>query len=198
MKFCSVCGGKVEEKVPEGDNRPRFVCTECGEIHYQNPTPVVCAIPLYVDNGVPKIMLCKRNIEPRINFWTIPGGFLENGETMAEGAARETVEESCAEVQELKMFRAYDVIHAHQIQMIFRSVMKEPKFQTTEESIEVRLFEFHEIPWRQLSFPPVQMALRDFVECYSADSEGDCPEVWGVKTTIVGRSSWTDLDRDPE
>ena len=106
MKFCSQCGNKVALKIPEGDNRPRYVCQTCGFIHYQNPNVVVGTLPIFVEaSGALKVLLCLRDIEPRLGYWTLPAGFLENNETSLEGALRETVEESCANITNLSLYR---------------------------------------------------------------------------------------------
>ena len=150
--------------IPEGDNRERHVCANCGAIHYENPNVVTGAIPLYEGDEAPKVLLCKRAIEPRHGYWTLPAGFLENGETMEAGARRETLEESCAQLSDLVLYRLYDVIHARQIHVFYRARMPRAEFQVTSESSEVRLFGFDEIPWEQLAFPTVYQALADFVD----------------------------------
>ena len=165
LKFCSQCGESVEYKVPSGDNRLRFICVGCDIVHYQNPNVVVGTIPLYADqeSGV-RVLLCRRNIEPRHGFWTLPAGFLENDETSSEGAQRETIEESCANIDNLSIYRVFNVAHANQIHMFFRANMLNDSFSTTSESSEVRLFSFDEIPWGELAFPTVHKALIDLVD----------------------------------
>ena len=165
LKFCSQCGETVEHKVPSGDNRLRYICVGCDTVHYQNPNVVVGTIPIYVDqeHGV-RVLLCRRNIEPRHGFWTLPAGFLENDETSSEGAHRETIEESCANIDNLSIYRVFNVSHANQIHMFFRANMLNDSFSTTSESSEVRLFSFDEIPWGELAFPTVHKALLDLVD----------------------------------
>ena len=165
MKFCSQCSASVTLQVPEGDNRPRYVCQSCAFIHYQNPNVVVGTLPVYVEpNGDLKILLCLRNIEPRFGFWTLPAGFLENDETSTEGAHRETIEESCANIDNLSLYRIFNVAHTNQIHMFFRAYMLNAQFSTTTESSDVRLFTLADIPWSELAFPTVHKALKDFID----------------------------------
>lgn len=159
----------MQLRIPEGDNRERFVCGACQTIHYQNPNAVVGTIPLHIDAaGEPKVLLARRGIEPRHGYWTLPAGFLENGETSFEGALRETLEETCAQVQNLQLYRVLNVVRTNQIHIFFRAELPEAKFATTEESTEVELFSFDSIPWRQLAFPTVHKALEDFVNEFPA------------------------------
>lgn len=164
MKFCSHCGANVTQQIPEGDNRPRFVCDSCHFIHYQNPNVVVGTIPFFTNDtdGV-RVLLCRRDIEPRHGYWTLPAGFLENDETSAEGAIRETVEESCANIDDLHIYRIFNVPHTNQVHMFFRATMLDDSFSTTPESSEVQLFHFKDIPWSELAFPTVHKALEDCI-----------------------------------
>ncbi len=187
LKYCSNCGAKVIFKIPEGDNRERYCCDNCGMIHYENPRCVVGTIPIYLDNGVPKVMLCKRGIEPRLGYWTLPAGFLENGETSAEGALRETVEESCAQVENLKLFRILNVAATNQIHIFFSADMPKPEYEVTPESTEINLYSFDDIPWRKLAFPTVHRALKDFVDEYP---QGDL----SCQMDDIGRIDWKNLD----
>lgn len=188
MKYCSECGDKVELRVPEGDNRERHICIRCDVVHYQNPKTVVGTVPLYHNSqGEPSILLCKRGIEPRLGYWTLPAGFLENDETTLQGAVRETLEETCAEVSHISMYRVLNVPYSNQIHIFFRASLPEPVFSVTSESTEVRLFGLDEIPWRQLSFPTVYKTLKDFVLEYKT----------GEFTTSmhdIDRSIWDLLD----
>lgn len=187
MKFCSECGSAVSMKVPEGDNRDRFVCDSCDTIHYQNPNVVVGTIPLYDDSGTPKILLCKRGIEPRLGYWTLPAGFLENGETTLEGAIRETVEETCAVVTEVSLFSVLNVAQTNQIHMFFKAHLAVPEFSVTPESTEVALFAFEDIPWRQLAFPTVHRALKDFVQAQPLN-------IFEATMADIVRADWSSLD----
>ena len=165
MKYCSTCGARVTLTVPAGDNRERYVCVDCGDIHYQNPNVVVGTIPVHIDdNGVPSILLCLRSIEPRHGYWTLPAGFLENGETSTTGALRETEEESCAAIENLQLFRVFNVAQVNQIHMFFNADLPKAEFSPTPESSEVKLFGFDQIPWEELAFPTVHKALKDYIE----------------------------------
>ena len=115
MKYCSVCSGAIELRIPSDDDRERFVCTVCEHIHYINPRIIVGCLPVFED----KVLLCKRAIEPRYGLWTLPAGFMENGETTAEGAARETWEEARARVDDLELYRVFDVPYISQVYMFY-------------------------------------------------------------------------------
>ena len=160
MKFCNRCAGALSEEIPEGDNRIRYVCQQCGHIYYRNPKVIVGCIPVWEE----KILLCKRNIEPRLGLWTIPAGFLELGETMPEGAKRETFEESMAEVEITDHFGIYDIPHIGQIYSIYLARMLSNKFSTTPESSEVSLFHPADIPWDQIAFEVIQTTLREYLD----------------------------------
>lgn len=160
IKFCSLCGTAVEHKIPEGDNRERACCPACGEIHYVNPKIVVGTIPMFED----KVLLCKRAIEPRFGFWTLPAGFMELNETTMEGAKRETWEEARAEVELGPLFSAFDVIRADQVHLFYRATMHEAKFDSGPESLDVKLFSYDEIPWDELAFKTVSTTLKMYFE----------------------------------
>ena len=163
MNYCSQCGAEIRVSVPEGDNRPRHICISCGEIHYQNPKIVVGCIPVWED----KILLCRRAIEPRYGLWTVPAGFMENGETSQQGAARETQEEACAQVDVEGLYTLFNLPHINQVYLLFRSRLLNPEFAAGAESLEVDLFEEHQIPWDKIAFPVVKETLR----LYFADRE---------------------------
>ena len=167
MNFCSNCGSRVVLKVPEGDLLPRHVCENCGTIHYQNPKIVVGSVPEYQG----RILICKRGIEPRHGFWAIPGGFMENGETLEEGAAREAREEALIEVEIGSLLALANVRHAQQVHVFFRARMRSAQFGVTHESLEVRLVTEAEIPWDELAFPSTEFALRCYVEDRAAGVE---------------------------
>jgi ADP-ribose pyrophosphatase YjhB (NUDIX family) len=165
MKFCTQCGEEVHLKTPEDDNRERHVCKTCGEIHYFNPKNVVGTIPLWED----KILLCRRAIEPRKNYWTLPAGFLELHETTAEGAVRETLEETGANVHIKGLFTILNVPHIGQIHWFYIALMTSPDFSPfTSESTEVALFSEAEIPWDDLAFLTVKTCLRQLFADRSA------------------------------
>jgi len=159
MKYCSDCGALVRLETPPGDNVLRHVCPACGTIHYQNPKVVVGCVPEH--DG--KILLCRRAIEPRVGFWTIPAGFMENGETLAAGAARESLEEACAVVDIGSLLAVVNVVHAHQVHVMFRARLLEPVYAAGAESLEVALLPVDQIPWSEIAFPSVDFALRRYL-----------------------------------
>jgi ADP-ribose pyrophosphatase YjhB (NUDIX family) len=158
LKHCTNCGTALEFKIPEGDGRERGVCPACGAIHYQNPKIVVGCVALFDE----KILLCRRAIEPRRGFWTLPAGFMENGETTAEGAARETLEESGAVVNGLEHFAMIDVPMVNQVHMFYRGTLASDALDPGEESLEARFFHEDEIPWDDLAFHTVIKTLQLF------------------------------------
>jgi ADP-ribose pyrophosphatase YjhB (NUDIX family) len=155
MNFCSHCGAPLEFRIPEGDSLPRHVCAVCGTIHYQNPKMVVGCIPEWED----KVLLCKRAIEPRYGLWTLPAGFMENGETTAEGALRETLEEAGARVELGPLYTLFNLPHINQVYFMFRARLLDLDYQPGIESLEVRLFGEHEIPWELIAFRTVKASL---------------------------------------
>jgi ADP-ribose pyrophosphatase YjhB (NUDIX family) len=167
MNFCSNCGTPVVLKVPEGDFLPRHVCESCGAIHYQNPKLVVGSVPEYQG----RILICKRGIEPRLGYWTIPAGFMENDETLEAGAAREALEEARIDVEIGSLLLLANVTHARQVHVFFRSRMRTPDFAVTHESLEVALVDERDIPWEHLAFPSTEAALRHYVADRAAGVE---------------------------
>lgn len=160
MKFCSNCAQPVSLRKPEGDHLPRYVCDACGTVHYQNPKLVVGCVPEHAG----RILLCKRAIEPRLGYWTIPAGFMENGETTQDGARRESFEEALAEVEIGSLLAVVHVLHADQVHVMFRARLLEPRFGPSPESLEVRLYEESEVPWHDIAFRSVDFALRRYFE----------------------------------
>lgn len=160
MNFSNRCAGALSAEIPAGDNRVRHVCQECGQIHYQNPRVIVGCIPVWQE----KILLCRRNIEPKSGLWTLPAGFLELGETMQEGAFRETYEESLAEVEISELFGLYDIPHIGQVYSIYLAKMLSDSFGETPESSEVALFAIDEIPWDEIAFEVIKTTLREYIE----------------------------------
>ncbi len=161
MNYCSYCGSdKISLMVPEGDTYQRYVCEKCGKIFYQNPRLIVGCLAT-LDN---KILLCKRSIEPQKGLWNLPAGFLENGEKAEEGAARETKEESQAEVKIIKLHALYSLPKVNQIYLHFLAEMQNDHFGPTMESLEVKLFGEDEIPWDMIAFQSTTFALRKYFE----------------------------------
>lgn len=160
MKYCSRCGSSVVLGIPPGDDRPRYTCTSCGAIHYQNPRVVVGCIPEWRD----KILFCRRAIEPRYGFWTLPAGYLENGETVSDGARRETYEEAGAVVKDLVPYGLYNICYVNQIYLMFRGRLSDLNFKPGPESMDVRLFTPDQIPWNDLAFPVIGKTLYHFIK----------------------------------
>ena len=155
MKYCSNCGQQLTYRMQPGDDRSRHYCEACGTVHYQNPIMVVGCIPEWDK----KILLCRRAIEPRYGKWTLPAGYLENGETVAEGAARETYEEARAKVEMLAPYALYNICYVNQIYFMFRARLVNQRFRQGSESLEVRLFAEDEIPWEDIAFRVIQETL---------------------------------------
>ena len=160
MKFCPSCGAAVQLRIPDGDHLPRFVCTGCGTIHYQNPKLVAGCVP-ELDG---RILLCRRAIEPRRGFWTIPAGFMENGETLQQAAARECHEEALARVDIGDPCAIVHVLHAHQVHVMFRARLSDPSYGVGVESLEVTMCAEQEVPWPDLAFQSVTFTLRRYFE----------------------------------
>lgn len=175
MKYCSSCGSTVTYRVPEDDNRERAICDSCGRIHYRNPLVVVGCIP--ERDG--KVLLCKRAIEPRYGKWTLPAGFMELGETVAGGAARETLEEALATVEIGRLFACVDVIDAGQVHLFYTARLVSD-FGAGEETLDARLFSEDEIPWDEIAFHSVEFALRKYLE---AGKDGETVHIHELRRT---------------
>lgn len=158
MNFCSNCGARVVQRVPQGDTLPRFVCDNCDTVHYQNPRMIVGCIPEWEES----ILLCRRAIEPRRGLWTVPAGFMENGETTAQGAQRETLEEANARVEIVGLYALYNIPHIDQVYMLFRARLLDLDFHAGDETLEARLFREDEIPWNELAFATVRNTLNHY------------------------------------
>ena len=156
MKFCANCGAKVVQRVPPGDSLPRWLCDECGEIHYQNPKLVVGTIPEHEG----RILLCRRAIEPRYGYWTLPAGFMENDETTAQAAARETQEEAGANIEMGEPFTLISVPRVNQVHLYYQARLKNLEFKPGEESLEVALMDESQIPWKEIAFRTVGLTLK--------------------------------------
>lgn len=149
-----------ETRIPEGDNRQRQVCTDCGFIAYENPKVVVGAV---VEDGE-RILLCRRAINPRRGFWTLPAGFMELHETAEAGAAREAWEEARARIEISQLLAAYTIPRLSQVQLIYRARLSDPAIGAGPESLEVGLFAHADIPWGELAFPSVRWAITQYME----------------------------------
>ncbi len=168
MNFCSNCGARVEYRVPPGDTLPRHVCPACGAIHYQNPKIVVGCIPAWED----RVLLCRRAIEPRYGYWTLPAGFMENGETTFQAALRETMEEACARVELGPLYTVYNLPHVNQVYLMFRARLLDLNFRPGGESLEVKLFAEPEVPWNELAFRTIHATLSHY---FADRSRGEFP-----------------------
>lgn len=161
MNYCSHCGSpRIAHKIPEGDNLPRNVCEDCQTIFYQNPKIVAGCIPEWED----KILLCKRAIEPRFGLWTLPGGFMENNETIEQAAIRETWEEAQAKITDLTLYAVHSLPHISQVYLMFRANLADLTFAPGTESSEVQLFTQDTIPWETIAFPVVQRTLTHYFQ----------------------------------
>lgn len=158
MKFCSSCGGVVSRRVPANDDRERHVCDSCETVHYQNPRIVAGCLPVFGE----QVLLCRRAIQPRRDYWTLPAGFMENGETSLEGARRETWEEARARVEGESLYTIFDLPHIGQVYMFYLARLSAPEFAAGPESLEVALFDEDAIPWDALAFPVVNATLERF------------------------------------
>lgn len=169
LKHCKNCGSAVTYRLPDdGDTRERAICTACHTVHYENPLNVVGTLPIWED----KILLCKRNIEPRYGKWTLPAGFMELGETVAQGAARETDEEAGAQIELLGLYTLMNVVRVGQVHFFYRAKLLSTTFHPGHETIEARLFSEDEVPWDDIAFRTV----RETLKCFFEDRQrGDFP-----------------------
>ncbi|MEO0473882.1 MAG: NUDIX hydrolase, partial [Bacteroidota bacterium] len=154
--------------IPPDDNRPRHVCRNCGTIHYSNPKMVVGCLPYFGE----KILLCRRAIEPRVGFWGLPAGYLENGETLEGGAIRETMEESGAEIDIIRLHCVYNIPRISQIYFFFLAKMKSERLNIGPETLEAQLFAPKEIPFADMAFPSSTFAIKQYLQYVDKDFEG--------------------------
>lgn len=159
MNFCSACGAGVSLEIPAGDDRPRHICRSCDTIHYQNPRIIAGCLPYY-DN---QVLLCKRAIEPRAGYWTLPAGFMENGETIEQGAAREAWEEARLSLDQQQLYTIFSLPYINQVYVFYLARVTSLDFGPGPESTEVALFDLDRIPWDDLAFPVVTVALKDYL-----------------------------------
>ena len=158
MKYCCQCGSQVRIGIPEGDDRSRHICDACGVVHYHNPKVIVGCIPVWGD----KVLLCRRAIEPRLGFWTLPAGFMEMGENLQAAASREAMEEANVEVEIGSLYNLFSLPHISQVYVFFRANMVNESFFPGYESLETRLFQQQDIPWDELAFETVRRSLAYF------------------------------------
>ncbi len=189
MNFCNNCGHKLQIEIPDGDNRERYICEECKTIHYQNPKIVTGCIPIWEE----KILLCKRAIEPKYGLWTAPAGFMENGETTYEGAVRETLEEANARVKVGMLYLTVNLPLINQVYMLFLADLLDLNFSAGEESLDVDLFSYEQVPWNSLAFPTITLALKNYFSDRGdgifrqrmADIQRDSNEESGYKISLL-------------
>ena len=187
MNFCSDCGRPVSLLVPPDDNRMRHVCDHCGTIHYQNPKMVIGSIPVWDlarESGETKVLLCRRAIEPRHGYWTLPAGFMENEETTGEAAQRETMEEAGARIELQGLYSLLNVPHVHQVHLFYRARLLDLDFAAGTESLEVKLFSEAEIPWDDIAFPTVAHTLKFFFADLAAHRNG---QSFGLRSMDIRR-----------
>ena len=165
--FCPDCGSRTTTRIPEGDHLPRQVCDACGIVHYQNPRIVVGCVPEYES----RILICRRAIEPRRGYWTIPAGFLENGETLEQGAARECQEEAMADARIGSLLAVVNVTRSHQVHVFFRATLPEPRHGAGPESLETALVDPADIPWPEIAFSSTRFALERYLSDRAAGLE---------------------------
>ncbi|MEQ1686594.1 MAG: NUDIX hydrolase [Burkholderiaceae bacterium] len=158
IKHCKTCGGAAVYSMPADDNRERATCTVCHAIHYENPLNVVGTLPVWGD----QVLLCRRNIEPRYGLWTLPAGFMELGESVAEGALRETVEEAGAHIELQGLYTVLNVVRVGQVHLFYRARLLDTEFAPGPESIEAKLFHEHEVPWDEIAFRTTRETLKRF------------------------------------
>jgi len=177
VKYCPECGHEVVVEIPDGDDRERHVCRRCDLIHYRNPKLIVGCLPVHEG----RVLMCRRAIEPRHGYWTLPAGFMENGESTAEGAARETWEEAAAVATRLTLYRLFDVPHINQVYVFYRCEIEDGRFGVGPESLESRLVDVADIPWDELAFPVVRELLAEFIEDRKTG-------VFPVRHSVISRS----------
>lgn len=159
IRYCTQCGQSVEKRIPPGDHLPRSVCPACGHIHYENPRLILGCIAEWEG----RILLCRRAIEPRRGYWTLPAGFMENAESTLEAALRETREEACATVLNGQLFALVDVPHINQVHLFYRGQLRDGRHGAGEESLETALFAETELPWEALAFRSVRFCLERYL-----------------------------------
>jgi len=161
IKHCKNCGAAVDYRLPDdGDTKLRAVCPQCGTVHYENPLNVVGTLPFWGD----RVLLCKRNIEPRLGKWTLPAGFMELNESTAEGALRETIEEAGAQIEMQALFSLLNVVRVGQVHFFYLAQLLSDRFEPGFETQEAKLFSEAEIPWDEIAFKTVKVTLERYFE----------------------------------
>lgn len=162
MKYCQHCAGPITQHVPAGDDKLRYCCLQCDVVFYQNPNNIVGTLPVFED----KILLCRRAIEPRLGKWTLPAGFMENGETTLAGAIRETAEEAGAivQAQDCQLYTLFNLPYINQVYLLFLTRLPAPLFHAGPESLEVALFEEKDIPWDEIAFKVIKITLEQYFQ----------------------------------
>lgn len=162
MKFCSTCGDRVTLSIPQGDNRKRHICVnqQCETIHYQNPRIITGCLPIFEE----KILLCKRAIEPQYGKWTLPAGFMENGESTEDGAIRESMEEANASLTVDSLYAIYNLPYINQVYFFYKATLNNMNFSAGEESLDVQLFEEEDVPWQDLAFSVIGETLKYYFD----------------------------------
>ena len=158
INFCANCGNSMQFNVVEGDHLPRYHCTRCGFIAYQNPHIIVGCLPIWKN----KIMLCKRGIEPRMGFWNLPGGFMENNETIKQGATREMKEETGADVKIIGVHSIFSVPQVNQLHIHFLAELINLDYVLTPESIEIEIFDEGSMPWADIAFASTDYSIKTY------------------------------------
>jgi ADP-ribose pyrophosphatase YjhB (NUDIX family) len=166
MNYCSTCGSPVQLGIPPGDDRQRFICSGCHAIHYHNPKMVVGAIVM--EKG--KLLICKRAIEPRLGTWTLPAGYMENGETIEEAAMREAREEAGAVLIDLQPYALLNLPIVDQLYFIFLARLEAGYFLAGRRALRCKLIDLEDIPWDDLSFPVIRRVLEVFVADYGKNN----------------------------
>ena len=159
IRYCNRCGADVAFIVPAGDSLPRHVCGACGHIHYENPRLIVGCVATWEE----RILICRRAIEPRLGYWTLPAGFMENGETTAQAASRETLEEAGARIIIDAPFVMVSIAHINQVHLFYRGKLTAPEYLGGEESLEVALVCAEDIPWQEIAFRSVTFCLQHYL-----------------------------------
>ena len=187
INYCNNCGNKTRQIIPDGDEKLRHVCTLCGAIHYQNPKIIAGCLIEHNE----KVLLCKRGIEPQSGKWTLPAGFMENNETIEQGATRETMEEANASITNMSLYAIYDIPHISQVYMMYRAQLSSEQFSPGAESLDVALFDRKNIPWELLAFSVIKEVLLNYYDDLDKGS-------FKIHTGIITADMKQHLSKRPE